>query len=253
MNTILALSLLKFKELIREKIFIVAIVLSLSLVLFSLLLGTLTIEEQTRIIVNFGLSGVELALVVSSIFLGSFSFAKDVERQTCLLILARPVSRSTYFIGQVGGLTLVNLSFIFIIYFVLHLLTGQNYPLSTWFPILLSLTMKCLFLTTFSLALSLILKPYAVSMLSFAVYLGGHWLSEVKFFAKKLENEMMIFLGKIFDYIFPHFYQFNWKSYEYLAEGVPAAHVQWMFIHMLLWTIFYLILGVIIFRRKQIV
>lgn len=227
--------------------------MSLALVLFSLLLGTLTIEEQTRIIINFGLSGVELALVVSSIFLGSFSFAKDVERQTCLLILARPVSRSTYFVGQVGGLTLVNLSFIFIIYIVLHLLTSQNYSALAWLPILLSLTMKCLFLTTFSLALSLILKPYAVAMMSFAVYLGGHWLSEVKFFAKRSENEMMMILGKVFDYIFPHFYQFNWKSFEFLAEGVPAVHVRWMFIHMTLWTFFYLLLGVIIFRRKQIV
>lgn len=253
MKSFLALAQLKFQELIREKIFIIAIVLSLVLVLFSLLLGTLTIEERTRVIVNFGLAGVEIALVVCSIFLGAFSFAKDVEKQTCLLILARPVSRTKYLVGQIGGLTLVNLSFLLIIYFVLEVLTGQAYHFSSWFPILLSLAMKCLFLTTFSLAVSLVLKPYAVAMLAFAVYLGGHWLSEVHFFAKQSQNPVMMTLASIFDFIFPHFYRFNWKSFEFLAQGVPSPLLQWMSVHMFLWTAFYLILGVILFRRKQIV
>lgn len=253
MNSVLALAHLKFQELIREKIFIIAIVLSLALVLFSLMLGSLTIEEQTRIIVNFGLAGVEIALVICAIFLGAFSFSKDVEKQTCLLILARPVSRSVYFIGQVAGLALVSLSFLLIIYVVLELLTGQIYSFWAWAPILLSLAMKCIFLTSFSLAVSLILKPYAVTMLAFGVYLGGHWLNQVQFFAQRTENEFLAMMAGIFEKIFPHFYRFNWKSFEFLSQGVPMAHIQWMMGHMICWIAVYLVLGIILFRRKQIV
>lgn len=93
-----------FRELLREKIFHIFIIIAFLFFGLSFLLGSLSFDEQKRILLHLGFAGINLALVGISCGLGSFSISREIERQTCLLILARPLSRTTFYLGKWLGI-----------------------------------------------------------------------------------------------------------------------------------------------------
>lgn len=244
---------LKYRELLRERLFIVTVAVAVGLIGLSLILGTLTFDEAQRILADFGLASVEICLVFCSIFLGSFLFAKDIERQTCLVILSRPITRTSYFVGQFLGLASVIFTFAFSLTTVIALLMSESFLLQNWLGVFASLLLKSFFLIVFSLTISLWLKPYLTIVLGFTVYFCGHWLQELNFFAQKTADPVFNFAKDIITYIVPSFYRYNFKSYEFLKNGIPAEAILWMWTHGLLWILIYVVVGIALFRRKQIV
>ena len=80
-----------FREIIRDRILYGIVVFALILLGVSLALGSLGIQEQVRISLNFGFMGIQLSLVVLAIFVGSTLVYKEIEKQTVTTLLARPL------------------------------------------------------------------------------------------------------------------------------------------------------------------
>src|SRR4051812_6925954 len=96
-----------FREIIRDRILYGLHIFAILLIGFSLVLGELSFAEQTRISINFGLAGIHLSAITLSIFIGSSLVAKEIEKQTILTLLARPVSRLQFLVGKYLGLIMV--------------------------------------------------------------------------------------------------------------------------------------------------
>jgi ABC-type transport system involved in multi-copper enzyme maturation permease subunit len=104
MIKILAISGITVREALRQKLAVNLLVFALALVVASLTLSTLTFGEQYRIIVDIGLTAMELFGTLIAAFLGSGLIARDIERKTLYPILAKPVSRGAYVAGRYLGL-----------------------------------------------------------------------------------------------------------------------------------------------------
>jgi ABC-type transport system involved in multi-copper enzyme maturation permease subunit len=92
------------REALRQKLAVNLLVFALALVAASFTLSTLTFGEQYRIIVDIGLSAMEIFGTLIAVFLGAGLVARDVERRTVYPIVAKPVSRAEYVIGRYLGL-----------------------------------------------------------------------------------------------------------------------------------------------------
>jgi ABC-type transport system involved in multi-copper enzyme maturation permease subunit len=104
MMKVLALTGITIREALRQKLAVNLLVFSLALVAASFTISTLTFGEQYRIIVDIGLSAMEIFGTLIAIFLGAGLIARDVERRTIYPIIAKPVSRAEYVIGRYVGL-----------------------------------------------------------------------------------------------------------------------------------------------------
>ena len=93
-----------FKEAIRQKLAVNLLIFALALVSGSFMISTLTFGEQYRIIVDLGLSAMEVFGTLIAAFLGAGLIAGDVERKTVFPIVAKPVSRAQYVAGRYAGL-----------------------------------------------------------------------------------------------------------------------------------------------------
>ena len=80
------------------------LVFAVALVSASFIISTLTFGEQYRVIVNIGLSAMEVFGTLIAVFLGAGLVAGDVERRTVYPIVAKPVSRAQYVAGRYAGL-----------------------------------------------------------------------------------------------------------------------------------------------------
>jgi ABC-type transport system involved in multi-copper enzyme maturation permease subunit len=104
MSRIIALAQVTVREAFRQKLAVNLLVFALALLCASVAISALTYGEQYRIIVNLGLSSMEVFGTLIAVFLGAGVIARDVERKTVYPILARPVSRAAYVAGRYLGL-----------------------------------------------------------------------------------------------------------------------------------------------------
>jgi ABC-type transport system involved in multi-copper enzyme maturation permease subunit len=104
MTKLLAISGVTLREALRQKLAVNLLVFALGLVAASFTISTLTFGEQYRIIVDIGLSAMEIFGTLIAVFLGAGLIARDVERRTVYPIIAKPVSRAEYVLGRYLGL-----------------------------------------------------------------------------------------------------------------------------------------------------
>ncbi len=242
-----------FLEMLHERLFLVVIVLAIFLIALSFLLGALSFDEQKKILADFGFLAIQISGLGISLFSGAYMIHREIEKQTCLLMLARPVTRNQFFLGKFFGVLALNTLLLVALGLVLRVLLGFSFPWTSFGQILLSLWFESAVILAFVLAASMMVRPVLALALGFCLFLWGHWLGDLAYFAKKMGSEFSIQLVQFLGWISPNFHQMNWKSYFFLQNGVPTDSVMWMIPHCVGWIIVYLLMGQFLFRRKDIV
>jgi len=104
MSQILAVTLNTFREAIRDKVLYGIVFFAILIILFSLVLGELSLHEEKRITIDLGLSGISLFSVIIAIFLGVTLVKKEVEKRTVFYLLTKPITRPQFIIGKFLGM-----------------------------------------------------------------------------------------------------------------------------------------------------
>src|SRR5207245_9186341 len=104
MSRIIVIALNTFKENLRDKILYNLVFFGLLLIGSSILLSTLTIVEQAKIIQDIGLASINLFGVIIAIFVGIGLISKEIAKPTIFTIIAKPVPRQLFLILQYAGL-----------------------------------------------------------------------------------------------------------------------------------------------------
>lgn len=256
MAKIWALARTTLREMLREKVFFVVVLIAVALQALSLLLGVLSFAEQKKILTDFGFLAIQVALLGSSLFFGAFLLAKEIEKQTCLLILSRPVSREQFLLGKILGVLLLNTLLLIALAVLLGVLLGLWRESQVWlnyFEICFSLWLESAVILCLAICLSLIVRPALALSSGFMIFILGHWLEDLTFFAEKSKEDTFILIVKFLHWVTPNFYRINWKSYYFLEKGIALQNVGWMFVHMVGWAVFLILVANFFFRRKDIV
>jgi len=101
---LLAIARNTYREAIRDRILYGFLFFAIALILFSLVLGRLSFNQQIRCTIDVGLAGISLFSVLIAIFLGVTLLHKEIEKRTIYPVLAKPVSRAAYLFGKFLGL-----------------------------------------------------------------------------------------------------------------------------------------------------
>jgi len=105
MNKILGLALNTFRETIRDRILYAIVVFALLMIAGTLFLGTLTIGQDLKILLDVGLAAIELFGVAIAIFVGTSLLHKELDKRTVFTVLTKPVSRWQFILGKFLGLS----------------------------------------------------------------------------------------------------------------------------------------------------
>jgi len=106
-QVLLGIALNSWKQLVRDRIFYVVLLMACLMLGFSYVLATLTIVESRKILLDFGFSAVSLASGLSAVYVGITAVAREIEQRTIYSIVTKPLSRSTYLLGKFLGSVLV--------------------------------------------------------------------------------------------------------------------------------------------------
>lgn len=256
MNTVrslLTLSSLGTQEWIRLKFFNIVVFASLLFLGFSYIISTLTFAVQERLLFDFGLAGLELGLLMVSAMIGSYAVQREIDRKTLFVLLVRPIPRWHIVIGSFGAILILNLIFTTGFSFSLLVASGNWTHFSNFLVLVLSIFFKSLVLSSFALAMGLLVRPILSLGVTFCYWILCYSVPDIEFFIKKLQSTSLDQAVRIMDIIIPQFYRFNWKAFYYLQNPPTISEFSWVIFYCLGWSFFWLFIAATVFRKKEIV
>ena len=102
-----AIALNTFREAARIRVLYGILVLVLAANMLAIVLGKLSVHEESRVARDIGLAGISLFGSLTAIFLGVFLLYTEVQRRTIHAIVSKPIERWEFVVGKYLGMVLV--------------------------------------------------------------------------------------------------------------------------------------------------
>jgi len=245
-----------FSEILRDKVLYGALVLSGVLLCLGLLVSHASFIRPDRILLDFGL----LALALSGGFLGVLSgsvvLAREFERRTAFMALARPITRFQFLVGKYLGvaqvllLTFLLLSLIYL--GILKALAPESALIGrTLLESLGLLALQSLFLAALSLFFSTFSTVSLSAVMAIGLYLVGSNLSQIRILMLKLEQGALRQVLEVLVSILPNFEHFNIGLNASYGLEIPAGFVAGSVAYAVAWIAALLFVGGVFIERKD--
>jgi ABC-type transport system involved in multi-copper enzyme maturation permease subunit len=255
-----AIAVNTFREALRNKVLYLILFFAVLMIGFAVILGSISIGENDRVIKHVGLSAIQLFGIFLALFVGVNMVYEELERRTIYTIIAHGVPRQDFVIGKFLGLLL---TIVFNFFLMALILSGVVYfipeaamNLSVLYAVFLSV-FEMMVIIAFAILFSSFSTPIISAILTLSVYIIGHLSDDLLDYIKIQGHEayavmpkVMVPLLKSIFYCLPHLNEFNAKN-EVMGAGtadfslIPAGYG-------IIYTAFILFLACWIFSRKDI-
>ncbi len=210
-----------FREAVRDRVLYNLVLFVLLLTGASIFIGELSGGQERRVIVDLGLSAMLLFGAFIAIFVGVGLVYKEIERRTIYAVFSKPVGRGEFLVGKYLGLCLTLLVNVLVmgvgvslaLVYVSH---GWDPLIPKIWPAVLLIYMELMLLTATALLFSSFSSPALSALLTFMVFIIGHFSADLKSLANSLGGSGARWLFTGLYYLLP-----NLSNYSFIT---PAAH-----------------------------
>ncbi len=247
------------KEFVRNKILYTILIVAVILILLSILMSTLAVRQEERIIINFSLSVIEFFWLITTLFMWSYLLYSEMARNTILVILSKSPSRINFILWKFIWFSFV----IFLVYFLLTLtflfvlyLHGIWFELSFIVAIFLSFV-KIILVLWFIIFFSTFVSPFMALLASLSVYIIWHSTAFIKYYmlySNKVELwAFWEWLTSSVYYIFPNFTSLSIKEHIFspMISNFTSFQLIFSVIYALIYLAILLFLSIFIFNKKE--
>jgi len=210
-----------FREAVRDRVLYNLVLFVLLLTAAAIFIGELSGGQERKIIVDLGLSAMLLFGVFIAIFVGVGLVYKEIERRTIYAIFSKPVGRGEFLVGKYLGLCLTLLVNVVVMGLgvslaLLYVRKGWDPLIVTIWPAVLMIYMELMLITAAALLFSSFSSPALSALLTFCVFIIGHFSADLKSLATSLgSTSARLLFGGLY-YLLP-----NLANYSFIT---PAAH-----------------------------
>ncbi|MBX9880241.1 MAG: ABC transporter permease [Candidatus Obscuribacterales bacterium] len=174
-NAVMTIALNTLRETVRDRVLYAFLLFAFILTLAGIVLGSLSVGQNLRILVDLGLATISVFGGIIAIFVGTALVYKEIEKRTIYLIVTKPIKRWQFVLGKFLGLAICLL--------IVTILMGSFLVALAWymspdqkinFDLIYSLPLiylELLFIT----AIATFFSTFATPMMS-VVFTLGAWL-----------------------------------------------------------------------------
>ena len=252
MKVILTIARNTFKEVLRDKVFYNLFVFALLMIGSALLLGTLTIGEQSKIIKDIGLASIDLFGVLIAIFVGVGLISKEIEKRTIYTIIAKPVHRYQFLLGRFAGLVFtmwVNTA-VMLVAFCVILIVGGTSPDSGLMKAVGLMTVAQLIVLSAAMLFSTFTTPTLSGIFTLALYVIGELTPDLKTLSEKLSGVSRGLLSGSY-YLLPNLALFNVKGEAVHGVQITAGYMLTAIGYGVSYAAAVLLLSCFVFQRRD--
>ena len=243
-----------YKEIIRDKILYGVLIVALLVTASSFFLATISLDQDARVLQDFGLASIHLFTLFICIFVATNSLNKDVERRALYLLFSKPISRSQYVLGKYLGFILLLVTTLLIL--------GGLFSLGTFFTdrtiirgeiiTLLYSFLEISFLTAWAVLFASFTAPLNAALYSIALFIVGHSLVTLKQYVDKVGSHLLQNVMHFFYYVLPNLEKFDVRQAVLYAIHIPLATIIWTLFYWLVYTALILFLSVQVTKQREV-
>lgn len=257
MRSIITISLVTWRESLRNKLFVGLLVFLALFFLFSVYISTLSLGTVARFIQNTGMLGISLVCLAVSILFGLYSIYQEKERNELYVLLNR-VPRASYLLGRFLGTAYIIALFAFFagagIFFLTWLFGGKiafGLFWAVYWAILEFTMLTAIGLLFYSLGVGFTLN----SLLMLGTFVVGHSMTEaVQSFIGlgRFGSQLHLMLVKAISVIFPNFDMFDFRLAIVHDEAIQLGRFGLSTLYWLLYLVAILAASSAIMNRRDI-
>lgn len=253
-NNIFVIAKNTFRETMRDRILLSGLFVILAIILFTLFIASISLDQSTRMIIDFSVTAIYALQIFVAIFIGSMLIYKEIERKTFYLLIPKPIRRTEIIIGKCLGLTattiLVTLLSTAVLYGVLYLESGHLY----FYPILLSVflsTLEAIILILISMLFSSITSPILAAVSTIAFFFIGHAGAIFRYMFMTTEIPIIRFITKGIYFILPNLEKFNIRNDIVYMTTPGGAQILVITLYAITYSLILLLVTQLAFRKKD--
>ncbi len=256
----LPLAMNTLRESIRDKLLYVILFFALMMIGSGVVLSSLSLNQQTKIVMDLGLSSISIFGLILTVFVGTSMVSKEVDKKTIYLLLSKPLRRRDFILGKFLGLSLT----LFVIFSAMALCFygvlayHKGFDIAALMPLLpgtaatlLLIYVEILLLIAAAIFFSTFATPVMSAMFTLAVYLIGHASNDILAFAKANQGNGLQRLLEILFMVLPDLERLNLKN-TFLLEGALNSDILFASLgYGALYTLSLLLLSMFIFEGRE--
>ena len=207
-----------------------------------------------KILLDFGIGSIALLSVVIAIFVGTGLINKEIEKRTLLMLIPKPISRSELIVGKHLGLLavlIVTVSIMMIIYLGMLSFSQINYPIVPLAIAGVYLLLELALLIAVAMVFGVFTSSILATLLSFGVYLMGHFSQDLVELGKLSKNESIENLTNSLYVILPDLSRLDLKNQAVYGLLPSSTELVTHALYGILYTILLLIIAMMIFAQKE--
>ena len=214
MNKTFIVSKYTFMEVYRSKVMNSIIFIAIGLVSVSYVASEFAYGASAKVALDFGFGLTSISNLIMAILIGSTLLSKEIENRTLYMILSRPISRTSFMLGKVIGLSSVLVINTIVLSLVsvgiFYYLGGQLSSLMFW-AALFSL-IEAFVIMLFAIMFSLVTSNALAIIYTIAVWIVGHSFSATSKILFARINSFFSYTLKVVSCLIPDLEKINLKD-----------------------------------------
>ena len=255
-----ALALNTFREAARIRVVYGVLVLVVAVNALAIILGEMSIKEQTRVARDVGLAGISIFGSLTAIFLGVFLLYTEIQRRTIHAIVSKPIERWEFVLGKYLGMALV-LSLLVGLFgaAMAGLLASQGVGVTSAVLKAIALAwMEVLTVAAIAVFFSSFSSPFLSGIFALGLFVLGRLTPDIQAAADGADAGWIRVITRGALEIVPdlHLYSISGHTLDGEAVSVHGAFVSWGYVgasaaHGLLWIAGLVALASFIFQKRD--
>lgn len=242
-------------EAMRARVFYVLILFGIAMIGFSRAFTWLSPGEESKVILDMGISTITLIGVIVAIFFGAGLIPSDVENRTILTVLSKPVTRGQYVVGKFLGMALILLACILPMA-VFYWLAAKFY-VNFWewdlVKAIVLIYFQLLTLASVVIAVSTVASFIVNVVFGFTVYILGNLVSYILHLMKRVESEVLRFMLAVLYYLLPQLERFSPGEGVFEYQTIPLKDMLVTIgIYAILYILAMLVLSWFLFGEREV-
>jgi ABC-type transport system involved in multi-copper enzyme maturation permease subunit len=243
-----------FTEVIRDRILYIIGFYALVLLLASRILPQIAVGADEKIFLDLGIGLISILGVIVAIFVGTALINKEIDKKTILVLIPKPISRTEFIVGKhfgLAGVLMILVISMTIIYFTLMNLFSINYPFNSLLVAIAYILLELALLIAVAMVFSVFTSSVLATLLSFGVYIMGHFSRDLLELGKIAKNENVEALTNTLFLILPDLERFNLKNGAVYGLLPNLDQLFASALYGILYLILLLTITTFIFSKKQ--
>ncbi|HJW75659.1 MAG TPA: ABC transporter permease subunit [Thermoleophilia bacterium] len=253
MNQTLAIAVNTFKETIRDRVLAVIIVFALLMIVAGLWLGSISLGQQGRMMIDFGLVAITGFGLIVTVFVAAGLVHKEVEKRTVFVIFSKPVGRATFiagkFIGLCGTMALVLAGMGLFLFTLVWVIAGH--ASGTVLLAVLMIYVQLLTVMAVTIFFSTLGSAILAAVLGICVFVAGQLSHNVLALTRLGSNVLTEALSWVIYVVIPNFAAVDIKAGVVGEQTLAWGQIAGWVLYLLAYVVVALAIATLVFRRKE--